>query len=236
MKVKIYRIDKGILGKIFRGIRKPDLPAVACLSTGGIGSNIIRTIGDFVVSDNIFVIDNKEELNRFENALGNSWIEREQYYVRHPKASKDRLLIEAEKFHEYIYREQLSEIISYLRSELRLKHLRIEVKKGNDFSIYTNLPIEEIPVEGKANVKLNSNKVLEITSDKNLKSSEKRIEYVWLKDFQELISVVDNFEEGTFKHRITINNSFGINAKIGNQIGIGSNWTNSSIFEISFSV
>ncbi|MCG4470886.1 hypothetical protein L0P50_18670, partial [Lawsonibacter sp. DFI.6.74] len=88
----------------------------------------------------------------------NSWIEKEQYYIRHPKASKDRVLIEAEKFHEYIYREQLSEIISYLRSEFRLKYLKIEIKQGNDFSSYINLPIEEIPVEGETNIKLGSSK------------------------------------------------------------------------------
>ena len=145
------------------------------------------------------------------------------------------MLIEADKFHEYIYREQLAEIISYLRSEFKLKYLRIEIKKGNDFSSFINLPIEDIPVEGEARVKLGSNRVIEITSERGLKRSEKRTDYVWLQDFQELLSVVDNFEDGIFKHTISIDNSFGINAKIANYIKIGTGWINSSQFEITFS-
>lgn len=231
MKVKIYRIDSGVLGKVFRMFRQSDLPPQSMLACG----NLMRTVRDFTESENIFVIDNKDELNRFENALGNSWIEKEQYYIRHPKASKDRVLIEAEKFHEYIYREQLSEIISYLRSEFRLKYLKIEIKQGNDFSSYINFPIEEIPVEGEANIKLGSSKVLEIISERGLKRSEKKTDYVWLQDFQELLSVVDDFEDGLFKHTISIDNSFGINVKVANHIGIVSSWTQSSKFEITFS-
>lgn len=231
MKVKIYRIDNGVLGKAFRILRKSDLPISGVSRLCG---SVSRVIGDYFASENIYVIDNKQELNRFENALGNSWIEKEQYYIRHPKKSRERMLIEADKFHEYIYREQLSEIISFLRSELNIKHLKIEIIEGNSFSSYINVPIEEIPVEGKASINLHNSKIIEIKCEEGLKRSEKRTEYIWLQDFQELLSVVDNFEKGTFKNIITIDNSFGITGKIASLAGIGTAWIKKSKFEISF--
>ena len=87
MSLKIYRIDTSIVGKGFRRLRKSDLPTH--MATGFIVQNLIRGISDYLTGDNYYLLDAKTELDRFINPLGNSWIEKTQYYVRHPKTVKD---------------------------------------------------------------------------------------------------------------------------------------------------
>ena len=117
MSLKIYRIDTSIVGKGFRRLRKSDLPTH--MAAGFIGQNLIRGISDYLTGDNYYLLDAKTELDRFINPLGNSWIEKTQYYVRHPKTVKDRELIEAQYFQEYILREQISDIVSFLRANIQ---------------------------------------------------------------------------------------------------------------------
>lgn len=237
METKIYRIDGSLVGKIFRALRKTDTPGPRNIATASMPmSNLIRGIKDFTVDENIYLIDDMAELNKFDNALGNNWIQKTQYYIRHPKVKRERLLIEAEQFHEYIYREQLSEIVSYLRSEFKLKYLKIEVIQGNKFSSYSNLPIERMSVEGEVKLELKNERVLEIKSTKGMKRSEKRIDYVWLNDFRGLLDAVDNFDEGDFRYSQKINNTLDINSKLYKVVGIDLKWKNTSTFEIEFSV
>src|SRR5690606_29501635 len=127
-----YRIDTGLVGKVFGIIRETDLPSM--IGSSAFSTNSIKlSLVDLIAFDNHYVINSKDELNRFENPLGNSWIQKNQYYIRHPKKARERCLIEAEKFHEYIYREQISDIVSFLRANLTLKHLTISSEEGIDF-------------------------------------------------------------------------------------------------------
>ena len=144
------------------------------------------------------------------------------------------MLIEAEKFHEYIYREQIDEIISFLRSNFSVKHLSIKVNEGNSFSAFAKVPIEGLSIEGEASVELRSNKELFINCSQGLKISEIRNSYVWINDFQDLISVVEDFQDAEFRHSIKINNSFNMSLKEANTIGVGVQWLQDWFFEISF--
>ncbi|WP_172251693.1 hypothetical protein [Saccharibacillus deserti] len=103
MTLKVYRIDTSVVGKVFNILRKTDLPVAHGISPQfKLGNSVLNAIIDYKKFENHYIIKDKDELDRFENALGNSWIPKEQYYIRHPKIKKDRLLIEANKFHEYI--------------------------------------------------------------------------------------------------------------------------------------
>lgn len=198
MGLSVYRIDMGVIGKIFGIFRNTDLPTM--LGTQGV-TTIHKRVGlslaDYFGFDNHYVINTVDELNRFENPLGNSWSKStSQYYIRHPKKASERFLIEAEKFHEYLYREQISDIVAFLRANLSIKHLTISSTAETGFSTFANLPIEDLKIEGKAEVKLSSKKELVINCPEGLKISEKRKEYVWINDFQELLAVVDGFPGG----------------------------------------
>lgn len=235
MSLKIYRIDTSLVGKGFRILRKSDLPTpMATAISGGIGKNLIRGVSDYLTGDNYYLLDAKTELDRFINPLGNSWIEKTQYYVRHPKAVKDRELIEAQNFQEYILREQISDIVSFLRANIQIKELYIKSVNQTSFNFGVNVPIEGMRVEGNVSIDRFSEYELKITSKSRLKISEKRTDYTWINDFSTLKTAVDNFEGGKFEERLIIDNSFGFSLKEANRIGMNTNLMERKEFIIKF--
>ena len=110
MTLKVYRIDRSFFGKLNNRFKKPDLP-LAVMATVG---NLFKNISDFR-TENFFVLSENEEVERFTEAYGDEWID-DYYYIRHPKKIRTDILIPATQFHKYIIREQLSDIISYIRA------------------------------------------------------------------------------------------------------------------------
>lgn len=78
------------------------------------------------------IIKSVEELEKYENANGNSWITTEkslkqkQYYIRHPKKLSRNILIEAKSFYAYIEEEQKDELIDFIMSHCPAKCIRID--------------------------------------------------------------------------------------------------------------
>lgn len=230
MSLKIYRIDNSLVGKGFRQLRKPDLPPMA---SGALFGNLFRGVGDYLTGENYYLIG-REELNRFINPLENSWIEKTQYYVRHPKAIKDRELIEAQYFQEYILREQISDIVSFIRANINVKELYIKSLNNVAFNFGAKVPIEEMTIEGNVDIDMYREYELRITSKSRLKISEKRLNYIWINDFSTLKASIDNFDGGTFKEKIIIDNSFGFSLKEASRIGMSTNLIGRKEFIIKF--
>ena len=236
MSLEVYRIDNSLFGKWFRRIRKSDLPTHRIIGGAAmVGSlNCIRVMGDFFIGNNYYLLDKKHELNRFINPLGNSWIEKTQYYIRHPKAVKDRELIESQYFQEYILREQISDIVSFLRANIQIKELYIKSLNQTSFNFGVNVPIEQMTVEGNVNIDKFTEYELKITSKSKLKISEKRTNYTWINDFSTLKTAIDNFDGGKFDERLIIDNSFGFSLKEANRIGMNTNLMGRKEFIINF--
>lgn len=232
MSLKIYRIDTSLVGKGFRKLRKSDLPTH--IGSAFIGQNLIRAVSDYLTGDNYYLLDAKTELDRFINPLGNSWIEKTQYYVRHPKAVKDRELIESQNFQEYILREQISDIVSFLRANIQIRELYIKSVNQTSFNFGVNVPIEGMKVEGNVSIDRFSEYELKITSKSRLKISEKRTDYTWINDFSTLKTAVDDFEGGKFEERLVIDNSFGFSLKEANRIGMNTNLMGRKEFIVKF--
>lgn len=254
MNVKIYKIDTGIAGRNFSSDKKSSLLIGGKSNSFYSIGNLMRGIEDFYLQGNLYFIDKEEDLEKFENPLGEKWIAKRMYYINHPK--KENLLIEANKFHEYIFSEQIREILYYIHSNLNINHLNIEVKEGNDFSAYTNLSINEIT--------LNSGEILELKDNKNLvfkwsnngkegKCQTERIleshkvnendegcpsksskGYVWINSFTKLVNVVKSHKDNGFSIDIEIDNSFEITPKIAKKIGVNPTWLNKVILEVKF--
>lgn len=258
MDVKIYKIDTGITGKNFSNNNRNNFPIGGKTNSFYSVGNLMRGIEDFYLQGNLYFIDKEEELEKFENPLGERWIAKKKYYISHPKKEKENLLIEANKFHEYIFREQLEEIADYISSELHINFLKIEVEEGSDFSSYTNVPIEGINLNGDGRVVLKNSKILEIkwnekfiednlansfekNSDLNKNLEDKKIldinvnKYLWIEDFKELIKKVNNVKSSNsnkFIYNLDIGNSFGISEKIGKKIGVNPNWLKKCTFKL----
>lgn len=162
MDVRIYKINTGITGRNFSSDKRSNFPIGGKTNSFYSIGNLMRGIEDFYLEGNLYFIDKEEELEKFYNPLGDRWVAKKKYYISHPKKERGNYLLEASKFHEYIFREQLEEIANYLHSKLNINSLKIEVEEGNDFSSYTNVALEEVNLNNDGKVELKEDKTLEI--------------------------------------------------------------------------
>ncbi|EOU1682482.1 hypothetical protein M1Z66_001395 [Clostridium perfringens] len=167
MDVRIYKINTGITGRNFSSDKRSNFPIGGKSNSFYSIGNLMRGIEDFYLEGNLYFIDKEEELERFCNPLGDRWVAKKKYYISHPKKERENYLLEAGKFHEYIFREQLEEIANYIHCELNINSLKIEVEEGNDFSSYTNIPIEGMKLKDHGKAELRGDKTLEIKWSEN---------------------------------------------------------------------
>lgn len=229
MKLDIYRIDTSLVGKIFRLGRKPDL--LTPITAGILRGNVFQAIRDYFSGDNFYILSSEDEIERFIFPL-KRYKSKNVYYIRHPH--KDRELIESAKFFEYVTREQLAEIISYIRSYIDVSYIKIERKSGIEFSAFTNFPIEDIPIEGKVKINFSSKDILEIKCSNRLKPSERKRNFVWIDEFPGIKELVDSFNGGEASRYIERNQNYDLNIKVADKLGIGSKWINGYKLKIEF--
>lgn len=252
MDVRIYKINTGITGRNFSSDKRSNFPIGGKSNSFYSIGNLMRGIEDFYLEGNLYFIDKEEELERFCNPLGDRWVAKKKYYISHPKKEKENYLLEASKFHEYIFREQILEIANYIHCELNINSLKIEVEEGNDFSSYNNVPIEGMKLKDHGKAELKGDKTLEIKWSENVNSQN---EFLWIEDFKGLVNKVqelkaankrgekenleENLEENSLSkeetsYTLEIDNSFGISEKIGKKIGVNPTWLKKCYFKITF--
>lgn len=248
MDVRIYKINTGITGRNFSSDKRTNFPIGGKSNSFYSIGNLMRGIEDFYLEGNLYFIDKEEELERFCNPLGDRWVAKKKYYISHPKKERENYLLEASKFHEYIFREQLEEIANYIHCELNINYLKIEVEEGNKFSSYNNVPIEEMKLKDHGKVELRGDKTLEIKWSENVNSQN---EFLWIEDFEGLVNKVQELkafnkrgedggsEENSLGKRgiyyiLEIDNSFGISEKIGKKIGVNPTWLKKCSFKLVF--
>ncbi|HCG3024786.1 TPA: hypothetical protein NJU89_001639 [Clostridium perfringens] len=248
MDVRIYKIDTGITGRNFSSDKRSNFPIGGKTNSFYSIGNLMRGIEDFYLEGNIYFIDKEEELEKFYNPLGDRWVAKKKYYISHPKKERENYLLEASKFHEYIFREQLEEIANYLHHELNINSLKIEVEEGNNFSSYTNIVLEEMNINNYGKVELKGDKTLEIKWIENINSQN---EFLWIDDFDGLVNKVQDLKasnkrgekeslegnslsKGDTSYILEIDNSFGISEKIGKKIGVNPTWLKKFSFKLVF--
>lgn len=228
MKLLVYRIDSSFFGKLNNTFKKPDLPLMA--SAGLAIGNPFKNTADFF-RENFYVLIKKSEIERFKEAFGNSFL-KNIYYIRHPKDVRTNILIPSTRFHDYIIREQLSDIISYIRANLKVKKLKIQLLTKRNAELGMNTVIRDIPVEGNASVSLSSNTTIIINCATPLKPSEKRTQYIWIEEFQHLKAMIDDAENGKFTIKEDFDLSFGANVRASKVLGFNMDFAGNRTFKI----
>lgn len=227
MNLKIYRIDKSLFGKLANWIKTPDLPVIAQASIG----DPFKNIRD-IKQGNCYVLSKEDEIKRFRDPRGYDWVE-DVYYVRHPKKSQTDCLIPAGEFHKYIIREQIADIISYARANLRVKELEILVSRKNSGKLGLNGVLEGLPLEGKAQLDFGDVYSAKINCPTPLKASEKKKNFVWIDDFPHALSIIDDVTGGTFSINESFDLSFGLSANAAKVFGIEIGWITTHNFSFS---
>lgn len=211
--LKIYRIDTSFFGKLNNRFKAPDLPVQNAL----IG-NPFKNLSDYN-RENSYVLSKESEIERFSEAFGNDWVE-DEYYIRHPKKIKTDVLIPAERFHQYIIREQISDIISYIRANVRVKKLEISFEKGIVSGVGVQGIVDGISFEGSVNASCSSEYSVLIDCNRPLKASEKKKEYIWIDEFQHLQAVIDETFDSRFEINEAFDLSFGLDVKAAKLVGM----------------
>ncbi|MGR5324843.1 hypothetical protein [Vibrio sp. PNB22_1_1] len=226
MTLKIYRIDTSFFGKMNNRAKKPDLPVQASLF-----GSMFKNYKDYK-RENSYVLSKKDEIDRFTEAFGNNWVE-DQYYIRHPKETRTNYLIPANKFHSYIMREQIGDLISYIRANLRVKELDLTIKSNKSGSIGLKGIIESVPMEGSTQLSTTDEYTVKIKCLAPLKASERKTEYLWIKEFPHIIELVDNASNGLFSLSESFDLSFGLDISAAEAIGANINYHGQNQFNFT---
>lgn len=226
MALKIYRIDRSLFGKLNNRLKKPDLPVAASLF-----GNPFRNYKDYS-RENSYVLNEQNEIDRFTEAFGNDWIEN-VYYIRHPKKSRTDHLIPSDKFHKYILREQIGDIISYIRANLRVKELDLNIKTNKAGSIGLSGIVDGIVLEGSTELSMANEYTAKIKCTTPLKASEKKTDYLWINEFPHIIELVDNACDGLFSVNESYDLSFGLDVKAAKEIGVNLDFHGQAQFNFS---
>ena len=224
--LKIYRLEDSIWGKLFRKLRKPDMPAGTIIL-----GHPIDTLKDFINDSNIYLLD-KEQISKFINVHNESWHDN-IYYIRHPKQAMERYLIRADRFLQYIEQQKLAEIIAYIRNNCNPHRISIETTDANGFKGHANgtLHLESestgdsdnqinIDVGANASLNLRSYNKIEIICDDRIKPSEQLKNFIWIDDFTVLQTAIDNYNGGKIDIRQVIESNWYISADLAVFIGL----------------
>ena len=228
MELRIYRIDRSLSGKVANWWKPPELPPMS--GTVMLG-NPFKNVRD-VMQEKVYVLSKDDEIERFKDPRGNELVD-DIYYIRHPKKTKTDCLIPADKFHSFIAREQIADIISYVRSNLNVLSLDLSISNEAAGKVVLSGDLSGLPLEGNAQFAKKDKYTATIKCTKPLKPSEKKKEFIWMDEFANTQSIVDDAESGTFSIRESFDLSFGMGAKDANRIGINLDWSCGYIFDFS---
>lgn len=140
------------------------------------------------------------EISRFRHPHDEDLVDN-VYYIRHPKKARTDWLIPANRFRAHIIGEQISEIVSFIRSNANVKYLRVSITDKTGAKVCAKAMIKDVKVEGEAEVALSENHEVIINCHAPLKASEKRRDYVWIKDFEATCACIDQMNKGRVEIR-----------------------------------
>lgn len=232
MALQVYRIDRSFIGRVGHFFKKPDLPimtgAAAVFGTFGHIAQVFMEVN----TENCYILTEEDEIKRFRNPLDASLLD-DVYYIRHPKKARTDCLIPADQFHSFVVREQIADIVSYVRANARVKRLRVSIDSGVGATINAKGIVEGMPLEGSASVKESRAHEVIIECDAPLKASEKRRDFIWMDDFASTVAAVDDFTGGTIEINEHYDLSFGLDAKVAEMISVGASWMRNYRYHVS---
>jgi hypothetical protein len=143
------------------------LPAIAAAA----GSQALRSVGRAITRrknqtdpDAVSVL-RPAQARGFVDATGVR-IRKGVIYARHPKLAKHDTVILASAFHQHVVKEQIAEIVRYLRSELHMSSVRIIVRSEKTGKILVGSTLKGVPVLAKLGMQADQSITLEQKSHK----------------------------------------------------------------------
>lgn len=211
---------RSFLGKVVNRVKRPPLPVMT--EAMGAMTSISTNVRD-LFQKNFYVLSKEDEINRFRDPRGYDLVD-DVYYIRHPKKAMTDCLVPANEFPRYIMREQIADIISYVRANVNVRELAVSIGRSDTGSVNVGAVLDGLSLEGKAHIKAENVHTAKIEVSSPLKPSEKRLNYVWIDDFPSTRAIVDQASHGEFEIHESFDAGFGIGIKQAQVLGIGAEW------------
>lgn len=129
-------------------------------------------------------ISTLSELDKY-SCVGTEW-KKNCVYVEHPKVSKR--LIEASLYKDYILKELMSEIFSYITDSISVKRIVLGLETKNMLKGTASVPIDQLVAEASVKGSLNSNYICKL---ENIECSNiEGREYYWIKYYPDIVAAV----------------------------------------------
>jgi hypothetical protein len=227
MKLKVYRIDRTLLGKLGRKLKEPDLPPSAGMLGGGLIGHLLQTVHD-VRTDDFYILSDDAEISRFRDPTHQP-LRDGVYYVRNPREAYTRELVVASDFHHWILKQQATEMLDFIRGNLQATRIEFQLENSAgaqvDFSASFPTDAGPLPVAAGARSHAAAKHRVVVDCERPLKASEKRTTYGWINDFPQLLSAVDAASSrGTLSVIEEFDYSFGLSGKVADLMGMSASW------------
>ena len=98
--------------------------------------------------------------------------------------------------------------------------MRVSITDKAGAKVGAKAAVEDVKVEGNAEVELSENHEVTITCHAPLKASEKRSDYVWIKDFETTCACIDQMSSGRVEIRQRSDLSGGLSAEVAKMAGV----------------
>lgn len=172
-----------------------------------------------------------EEARGFR-VLGGEVVQQGAIYARHPKPSKQDLLIPAKRLHQVVVNEQIADLVSYLRSTVRVSRLDIYIKSDRGLNVSANGVLKAVPFRSRITGRQRDETAFHQTFDRPGRPLSNTANYVWLDDFPHIQAAAQNARHGSMKVAQAFDFSFGIEADAARLAGIKAEWLSTYTFQI----
>ena len=189
---------------------------------------IFKDVKELIDNNRFYIITSEEELNGFENPNGNAWktneksLKKKQYYIRHPKESKQHILIEAGDFFDYIEDEQIEELVHFVKAHCDARLIHIERTELSQVSGQASAKIKAADVTADVACKKDKHICVSISNPNGFPRECPREKYHWIDG--SVIQCIKSLTEGSkFEKTYERDFTFGLSADEASTIGLKTN-------------
>lgn len=152
-------------------------------------------------------------------------------YARHPKATKADRLIVAKDLHAFIVREQIAEIVQYMRSRLHLSSLKVSVSSSQSGRFFAGGTLKAVPFSARISGKKEEAYAVEWSSHRPVRMAHDG-PLIWIDDFPEIKAAAEKARHGRMKVSQSADLTFDIEAQAAKVAKIDSGWLSTFEFVV----
>ena len=154
-------------------------------------------------------------------------VQAHQIYAIHPDDARANLVVVASEFHDLIVREQIADLVAFIRSAVRALSIKISVeseKKGSASGLFSRFSLKAdggVVKHHSVELEYEEPEVVNIVDQP-----------FWLCQFPEIVAAFKGAQRGTMKRNLSVDTTFGFTSSLAEQAGIDLIWLGKQRFVV----